>query len=95
MMEYDYGTVHERIFHWVDKDLLKFEGKRSFTEYTDLDEFILKSFGFRRKGSFSHAANRTTYFDAAIRDGELKIDWLFGPHGLTLYKALLIKRGLA
>jgi hypothetical protein len=89
---YEYPEVHQLIFNWIEDGLLKFEGNRSYSAFTDLDHFILKSLGYK-------CTKHDTYkvindLDLAVRDGKINVDWLFGPHGLALYKALLIRRGM-
>lgn len=90
---YEYPEVHHIIFNWIEEGQLKFEGKRAYNSFTDLDDFILKSFGFEIavRGCADITSNR---FDLDIREGKFNVDWLFGPHGLALYKALLIRRGM-
>ncbi len=86
----DYSNIHDRIFKWVDSGLLWFDGEKSYDCFTDLDDFILKSFGYKGATPYSLCIK----LDLAIFRKELDIDWLFGPHGLTLYKALLIRKGM-
>jgi hypothetical protein len=86
-----YYFIHNKIFGWVNEGLLEFDGKRSFEDYTDLDTFILKSFGYLAEDSILRNCSR---LDQAIFNGILNVEWLFGEHGLALYKALLIRRGM-
>jgi len=90
----DFGECHEKVYYWVDQGLLKFNGKKSQKEYTELDAFILRSFGFDSNNSFESIFSQTSEFDMASMKGELATEWLFGEHGLTLYKALLIRKGM-
>lgn len=89
---YEYPEVHQLIFNWVEDGLLKFEGNRSYNSFTDLDDFILKSFGY--KCTKYDAYKVSNDLDLAVREGKFNVNWLFGPHGLALYKALLIRRGM-
>ena len=88
-----YSQIH-KIFHWwVLNGDFKFNGEMSDTAFTDLDEFILKFFGIRVPNNPSSETLREKSFSllVAINDGDIRVDWLFGPHALTLFKAEMIR----
>jgi hypothetical protein len=89
----DYYTVHNLIYRWVEQGLLEFDGEKSHENYTDLDAFIFKSFGYT-KPRYKSISTLTSSFNNDLIDEVMDLDWLTGPHGLVLYKALLIRRDM-
>lgn len=90
-----YQELHDTIFDWIDEGLFEFAGERSTNKFTELDEYILAVFGYQCSSHYGGKSYTITAraLNSAIDNGTLNIDWLRGPYGLALWKALLIKRG--
>lgn len=99
-----YQDAFEYVYQWVKDGHFDFKGSATIAKYCDLDDLILKIFGF------SHEPNRLVMtglgpsndlaylgaieFDNALDEGKLNIDWLVSPHGLTLFKLKMIQAGV-
>jgi len=91
-----YNRVYCLIYAWVKDGKVWPQYKactnnRSgvFGDYNILDEAILDVFGVPD----SHQSfNRAYHFNSMLRESALKVDWLFGGNGLTLFKAFLLRQ---
>lgn len=86
---------------WAKEGLIDHKGPFSTREYSDFDVFILHSLGYKTNGSTERSVRvkegapmvplRLT---GDIRTGKFNIDWLEGPHGYALWRAMQIKNGV-
>ena len=92
-----YGAIHTKIARWIEEGKLLPEYKDSinYNSYTQLDFFIFRLLGYNKtdpEGRLYISANAIAkQIENDIYAGRRNFDWLFGPHGLALFKALLIR----
>jgi hypothetical protein len=83
-----YGDLYLRISTWIREDKI-------LPQYKDVaDNIMLNPLDYEIHDILGHKLTietRPSTFIGDIADG--KFNWIFGPHGLTLFKILLIKRG--
>jgi len=85
-----YLDVYNVIAKWIEEDKLWPEYKKCVRApgYNALDVAILNAFGIFNINEFPcYLGSRS--FEQAVKVGDIKIDWIVGPHGLALFKALL------
>jgi len=86
-------AVYWKIKEWLDEDKVRLcgvpyihdDGVRSWRFRSPIDLFIFTAF---------NQPPDSAYTDLIALIDE-KYPWFWGPHGLVLFKALLIKRGMA
>jgi len=89
-----YGIIYQLVTNWIlkGKILPHLKDFISDRDYNELDKTILKALAPElERTSVESTVDR---FNRAVRNGDLQLEWMGGPHGLTLFKAALIKRGL-
>lgn len=87
---YNYLTLHNKVYRWIDEGLFKFKGDRHLHRYTELDQFLFSLF----EVPFNfHPAPEWT-FNEAIMTNKINCDWINSDNALTLFKALVIRKGL-
>lgn len=92
---WSYQELFDRVFDWVKEGEFAFEGTAETEYHCQLDDFLLKLFGFphepnRKRNTDFDEPTKTLEgvkaFDRAIERNELNLDWIAGPNGLTLFK---------
>lgn len=95
-----YQELFECVRGWIQSGQFTFNGNVRVSHHCQLDDYLLKLFGFphmpnRIADTKFHVDTETLAgiraFDKAVRAGELNIDWILGPHGLTLFKAKIAR----
>lgn len=88
----DYISLHKMVYKWIDDGLFTFEGRRSEYNYTELDMFLFKLFGVAVPKEACYLEEY--HFNLKILEGQLNLNWLSGPHALTLFKMMVQRKGL-
>lgn len=86
-----YQEFHDIIFDWIEAGKLAFDGKRSTNKFTELDAFIFEALGY--VFAYDDWIVAVDSFTQDINRGKLNLEWMRGPHALTLFKAMLAQRG--
>lgn len=86
-----YTDVHNLLYGWIDAGTFVFDGEASQEEYTDLDRFILRLFGYTPSEGAIMWQRAAATFNEDVRQGKLDVSWLFGEHGWTLFKAKMAR----
>lgn len=90
----EYHRVYRRIAGWIRQGKVWQEhmGNIQFTDWTKLDWAIFKLFGVDFTPTGHPFADRNTSIGLSAQFNTMNLDWLHGPYGLVLFKALIKKK---